>query len=105
MPSLSDSRNYIKDTPEFRHTVFSSFVLSYAFPIFSLVAVFYFLPSQKQETQDRKKNWKKRPIYGIATLCLLSVAFIYSLTFNFLAMFPSTMCLKLAGGDGCEASD
>jgi len=104
-PSLSDSRNYLQDTPEFRHTVFSSFMLSYAFPIFSLVAVCYFLPDQKQETQDRKKNWKKRPIYGIITLCLLSVAFVYSLTINFLAMFPSTMCLKLAGGDGCDATD
>jgi len=100
-PSLSDSKNYIQDTPAFRSTVFHSFLLSYAFPVFSLFAVFYFLPEQKQQTQERKKNWKKRPIYGVITLTLLSIAFVYSLTVNFLAMFPSTMCLKFAGGDGC----
>lgn len=104
-PSLSDSRNYLRDTPEFRRTVFHSFLLSYAFPVFSLFAVCYFLPNQKQETQERKKNWKKRPVYGVITLCLLAVAFTYSLTVNFLAMNPNTMCLKFAGGDGCDDSD
>jgi len=104
-PSLSDSRNYIRDTPAFRNTVFHSFLLSYAFPCFSLFAVCYFLPEQKQQTQERKKTWKKRPIYAIFTITLLSLAFIYSLTVNFLAMSPSTMCLKFAGGDGCEAEE
>lgn len=104
-PSLSDSANYIRDTTAFRHTVFASFMLSYAFPIVSLFAVCYFLPDQKQETQERKKTWKKRPIYGFITLGLLSVAFIYSLTVNFLAMSPDTMCLKFAGGDGFDESD
>lgn len=104
-PSLSDSKNYIKDTQAFRHTVFASFMLSYAFPILSLFAVCYFLPDQKQQTQDRKRTWKKRPIYGIITLCLLGIAFTYSLTVNFLAMSEDTMCLKFAGGDGCDESN
>lgn len=101
-PSLSDSKNYIRDTPEFRNTVFHSFLLSYFFPMLSLAVVFYFLPDQKKQAQERKANWKKRPIYGILTLVLLSMAFTYSLTVNFMAMSPETMCMKFAGGDGCD---
>merc|ERR1712127_464166 len=89
-PSLSDSKNYIRDTPEFRNVVFSSFILSYFFPILSLVAVCYFLPNQKKEAQERKANWKKRPIYGVITLVLLALSFTYSLTVNFMAMSPDT---------------
>lgn len=101
-PSLSDARNYIRDEPSFRLTVFYSFLLNYMFPILSLVAIWHFLPDQKADTQERKKNWNKRPIYGIITLVLLSVSFAYSLTVNFMAMSPETMCLKFAGGDGCD---
>merc|ERR1740129_1557239 len=72
-PSLSDSKNYIEDTPAFRATVFHSFLLSYFFPILSLASVWYFLPDQKQEAQDRKRTWKKRPVYGLLAIGLLSV--------------------------------
>lgn len=82
-PSLSDSANYIEDSPEFRRTVFHSFMLSYSFPILALCWAWYFLPDQKQQAQDRKNTWKKRPIYGVFTLCLLGVAFSYALLVNF----------------------
>ncbi len=35
------------------------------------------------------------------SVVLISVGLVYSVTINFLAMFPSTMCLRIAGGDGC----
>merc|ERR1712217_133746 len=98
-PSLSDSKNYIRDTVDFRFTVFKSFLLTYGFALLSLSAVWTLLPSQKVETQERKKHWRKRPVYGVLTLCLLGLAFCYSLTVNFLDMSPTTMCLRIAGGD------
>jgi len=101
-PLLSDSHNYIRDTEEFRWTVFHSFLLSYGFQLGSLISVWYFLPDQKEETQRRKREWKKRTIYGVISLAMISMAFAYSLTVNFLAMFPETMCLKFAGGNGCD---
>ncbi len=99
-PSLSDSSNYIADTPEFRNTVAASFALSYAFSFASLGTLFL-LPWQKHEAQRRKREWPRRPMYATLTLLLLGSALAYSVTVNLLAMFPSTSCLKLAGGQGC----
>jgi len=99
-PSLSDSANYIADTPAFRGTVASSFALSYAFSFASL-GFLWLLPQQKEDAQRRKREWDHRPLYAIATVLLLSVALTYSLSVNFLSMFESTMCLKFAGGAGC----
>ena len=36
------------------------------------------------------------------TIALLSVCLAYSLTVNFLSLNESTMCLKIAGGEGCD---
>jgi len=99
-PSLSDSANYIRDTPEFRTTVFKSFLLTYFFAFASL-GLLFLLPNQKAHAQHRKKHWPKSTAYAVITVVVLFVALTYSLTVNFLSMFPSTMCMKVAGGDGC----
>ena len=38
-------------------------------------------------------------------MTLIFCALIYSLTVNLLSMFPDTMCLRFAGGRGCNADD
>jgi hypothetical protein len=101
-PSLSDASNYIKDTSSFRWTVFESFLLSYGFGFLSL-ACLYFLPRQKEEARLRKETWTKGDRYAWITVSLLTFALVYSTVVNLLAMFPSTMCLQIAGGDGCGA--
>lgn len=103
-PNLSDVRNYILDTPEFRRTVFYSFLLSFAFAAASLCFL-PLLPDQKEEAQLRKRRWRHRDSYAIATIVCLGSALTYSLVVNTLSMMPTTMCLKIAGGDGCTASD
>lgn len=100
-PSLSDAGNYIEDSPAFRRTVFSSFLLSYGFAFLSL-STLYFLPRQKAEAQEWKQTWNKRPAYAVVTVAMLGVAFSYSMVVNFMSMFPATMCLEFAGGDGCN---
>lgn len=99
-PSLSDAQNYIEDEPSFRTVVAWSFVISYGLSFASLLFLF-FLPPQKQETQDRKQNWPSSSNYAVATLVVVGVGFTYSLVVNILSMLPSTMCLQFAGGDGC----
>mmetsp|Transcript_108219 Transcript_108219/g.312783 ORF Transcript_108219/g.312783 Transcript_108219/m.312783 type:complete len:594 (-) Transcript_108219:52-1833(-) len=100
-PSLSYAGNYIEDEPSFRRTVFYSFVLSYGFALLSL-STLYFLPRQKLEAQEWKRTWHKRPAFAVITVAMLGVAFAYSMVVNFMSMFPATMCLEFAGGDGCE---
>ena len=94
------SSNYIDDTPEFRRMVFYSFLLSYFFAFLSLCTL-PLLPSQRAEAQARKKAWDKSDAYAWTSVVLISVGLVYSVTINFLAMFPSTMCLRIAGGNGC----
>ena len=103
-PSLSDSSNYIEDDPSFRRSVGASFAVSYVFAFLSL-ATLPLLPNQKDEAQERKRKWDKKDAYAYVTVGLVAVGLVYSTTVNFLAMFPSTMCLRLAGGDGCAADD
>ena len=78
-----------------------SFALSYFFSFLSL-ATLPLLPDQKQQAQERKRTWEKRDAYAYVSLSIVGFGLLYSVTVNSLAMFPSTMCLKIAGGDGCS---
>jgi len=102
-PSLSDGKNYIEDDPSFRNTVAESFTLSYFFAFLAVTFV-WLLPDQKEEAQQRKKTWGSHIAYAYITSITLSICFIYALLVNFLSMFPSTMCLKFAGGNGCHTT-
>ena len=57
---------------------------------------------QSREAQKRKRDWPENDGYMYFTICLLMVCLIYSLTVNFLSLNESTMCLRIAGGEGCE---
>merc|ERR1712167_488169 len=74
--------------------------LTYGFS-FAALGFLVLLPRQKEEAQLRKATWGRSPVYAYTTVALLACALCYSLSVNFLAMFPDTMCLKFAGGSGC----
>lgn len=99
-PSLSDSKNYIDDTPQFRRTVANSFWVTYLFSFASL-AFLPLLPNQKADAQRRVREWGGRTLNIAVTLTLLLLGTIYSVTINLLSMFPDTACLGIAGGSGC----
>ena len=99
-PSLSDSANFVEDAPSFRAAVMWSFVIGYAFS-FAAQTVLPLLPSQKAQAQERKRSWSSSPRIGCFSVTLLGLAFVYSVTLTFLAMFPSTACLRIVGGSGC----
>merc|ERR1712070_1355200 len=100
-PRLSKPDAYVEDTPHFRKVVAWSFTLSYFFGLISLVFL-YFLPRQKAETQHRKNTWAHHSAYAYVVVITLFLAMCYALTVNFLSMSEDTMCLRFAGGDGCE---
>ena len=57
--------------------------------------------NQKDDAQHRKLKWGSSPAFAWFSVSLVFVGLSYSVVVNFLAMFPSTMCLKIAGGSGC----
>ena len=103
-PSLSDAANFIEDTPAFRREVFGSFVLAYLFSFLSFAAL-PLLPDQKAHTQELKRSSSSGPRFGYASVALFASTFTYSLVLIFLTMFPSTACLRLVGGSGCDHGD
>mmetsp|Transcript_24276 Transcript_24276/g.31604 ORF Transcript_24276/g.31604 Transcript_24276/m.31604 type:complete len:379 (+) Transcript_24276:2-1138(+) len=99
---LSDAENYIHDTPSFRNIVALSFLLSYFFAFASLITL-PLLPHQKDHAARRLRHWPKHDSYAYITIILLLSALLYSLTVNLLATMPSTMCMRIAGGSGCDS--
>jgi hypothetical protein len=99
-PDLSDRSNFIADTPAFRRTVGVSYIISYAFSFGSLILL-PLLPNQKQQVQQRKRDWKSSHAYAYVTLMLLAFAFVYALLVDFISMVPSWRCMGLVGGQGC----
>jgi len=100
-PSLSDSANYIKDTQSFRREVAWSYVLSYFFSFASLLLL-PLLPSQKDDAQKRKATRPSGRIFAIVTVGIVAAGTTYSLIISLLSVIPSTSCLPIAGGSGCE---
>ena len=100
-PDLSDSNNFKEDSHHFRDIVAYSFGLSYAFNLLSL-SFLLLIPNQKAMAQERKQTWGRKSIYAWTTCSLLGFSLAYSISMNFLTMFPKTMCLGIAGGNGCS---
>ena len=63
------------------------------------------MPNQKADALHRRRTWPHHTGYALGTIALLVLAMAYSLTVHFLAMFESTMCLPIAGGQGCDAGN
>ena len=98
---LTDAANYKADTSAFRDEVAWSYFVSYACGLAAL-GFLYFLPDQKVETLQRLKEWGSKRWYAQATVAGTLLLWIYAMTANLLVMFPSTSCLKLVGGSGCD---
>jgi hypothetical protein len=103
-PSLSKASNFILDEPSFRGVVGWSFFVSYVFA-FAALLMLPLMPDQKAMAQERKTKWGSSKAYGWSTVVLVLFAWVYAITIDMLAMIPSTMCMKIAGGDGCDVSD
>ncbi|TMW56809.1 hypothetical protein Poli38472_006819 [Pythium oligandrum] len=88
------------DDSHVRTEVTYAYLFSYACKIFSLVFLFL-LPPQKAETQELKRKGEKNRLIGNITLVMLVFVFVWSIMTNIMTIFPSTACLKVAGGDGC----
>eukprot|EP00931_Biecheleriopsis_adriatica_P100101 TRINITY_DN7513_c0_g1_i11.p1 TRINITY_DN7513_c0_g1~~TRINITY_DN7513_c0_g1_i11.p1 ORF type:complete len:545 (-),score=72.08 TRINITY_DN7513_c0_g1_i11:433-2067(-) len=100
-PSLSDPANYVADTGAFRRTVASSFFLQMVFGLVVTVLV-GLIPRQKHEARVRKHDWPSKVSYGLITAVLLAFGLSYAVAVMALSLDPSTSCLKMIGGQGCE---
>ncbi|KAJ0392204.1 hypothetical protein P43SY_008737 [Pythium insidiosum] len=59
------------------------------------------LPRQKAETQYLRLHGRRSKIMAVVTICYVFFGISWALLVNILAIFPSTACLRIAGGQGC----
>ncbi|POM61450.1 Transmembrane protein [Phytophthora palmivora] len=83
-----------------RNQVTYCYLIAYAFQICAIAWVFL-LPRQKAETQELKRTGGKSKLAGIITIVVFTFCFVWSIMTNLMTIFPSTSCLKIAGGTGC----
>eukprot|EP00644_Phytophthora_capsici_P017040 jgi/Phyca11/12016/fgenesh1_pm.PHYCAscaffold_92_\ len=89
-----------EDDKSVRSDITYTVLIMYAMKTFSWVFLF-FLPKQKEATQELLRTGGSSKIMGGLTVAYLTFAFIWSLMTNIMAIFESTSCLIIAGGNGC----
>jgi hypothetical protein len=89
-----------EDNHHVRMEVTWTLLISYIMKTLSLVWLFM-LPPQKAEMQELKKKGGRSTLAAF----LLLIGFLFALTWsvmtNIMSIFPSTRCLRIAGGRGC----
>ncbi|KAF0714572.1 Aste57867_3807 [Aphanomyces stellatus] len=98
MARLSDIQ---RDDTTVRWQVTYSFVAAAAFKLFSLVFL-VLMPRQKAYVQILKRTGSLSRVAAATVLVVFFSGYIYNLTTNILSVIPSTSCLRIAGGKGCE---
>lgn len=99
-PSISSRENFITDTMDFRVKVALSFVITWSFSILSL-AFLPFMPRQKQEARQWKRDWPSHRAFAYSLTAVLSFTFVYQLVVELMTMSPDLACMKFVGGEGC----
>jgi hypothetical protein len=72
--------------------------------IIAAILFCWFLPRGKEECHKWLAQWKKT-LTGSFNIIFGGVVLFFSLTVSVLSASPSTSCLKIAGGDGCNIAN
>ena len=62
----------------------------------------WIVPPQKREMQELLATGKQSPRAATALVVVLILCLLWSVSGNFMAVFPATSCLELVGGPGCS---
>ncbi|KAF0727912.1 hypothetical protein Ae201684_014140 [Aphanomyces euteiches] len=89
-----------RDDSTVRWQITYSFIMAAAFKLGSL-AFLVLLPRQKEYVQVLKRTGSLSKLAGGLVVFLFLLGYAYNLTTNLLSIYPSTSCLRIAGGKGC----
>ncbi|RHY50565.1 hypothetical protein DYB38_011582 [Aphanomyces astaci] len=88
-----------EDSTEVRWDVTYTYFISYGCRLFALVWLFM-LPPQRGPMQELKKKGGTSKLAGGVLIFVFVVCLSVSLTSSIMAIYPSTRCLRIAGGNG-----
>ncbi|ETV80544.1 hypothetical protein H257_06799, partial [Aphanomyces astaci] len=99
------SQNDIKtDSNAVRWDVTTVYAISYGCKLVALVPL-VLLPSQKPQLQALKRRGGHSRVAGAVVLLVCACSLTFSLASNCFAVFPSTKCFRIAGGNGVVGPD
>ncbi|RHY12113.1 hypothetical protein DYB25_004308 [Aphanomyces astaci] len=97
---LKLSQNDImSDTLAVRWDVTYSYLISYGSKLFALTWL-WMLPPQRGPMQELKKKGGKSKLAGIVLITIFFSCISFSVTSSIMAIYPSTKCYRIAGGNG-----
>ncbi|KAF0709334.1 hypothetical protein As57867_004172, partial [Aphanomyces stellatus] len=97
MARLSDIQ---RDDHAARWQVSYSFIAAAAIRCLSMVFL-VLLPRQKVYVQVLKQVGGSNPVAAATVLAIFFIGYVWNLLTNLLSVFPTTNCLRIAGGKGC----
>ncbi|OQR86379.1 transmembrane protein [Achlya hypogyna] len=95
------NNDIFKDDTFVRWEVSYCYLISFAAKLFSLVFL-GLLPRQKAHVHLLKRRGQSSKVAGVIVVTSFSVLLVYSIITNILPFYPSTSCLRIAGGRGCQ---
>ncbi|KUF77894.1 hypothetical protein AM587_10009368 [Phytophthora nicotianae] len=91
----------VEDSSHVRWEVTYVLIIRYAMNLFGLVFL-PLLPRQKAETQQLKQNGGSSRLMGVITAVYFAFSLCWTVMVNIMSIYPSTSCLVIAGGTGCD---
>ncbi|OQS01919.1 folate-Biopterin Transporter (FBT) family [Thraustotheca clavata] len=88
-----------RDDSHVRWEVSYCYLISYACKMAALLWLFM-LPPQKEEMQELKRRGGSSKLAGAILVVMFTLALAFSVTTNFMSIYPSTKCYRIAGGKG-----
>ncbi|EQC29119.1 hypothetical protein SDRG_13150 [Saprolegnia diclina VS20] len=85
--------------PGMQYSVFQNYLKMEGYQLAALGWLFL-LPPQKEAMQALKKRGQTSKLAGALLVIIFFLALTFSVTTNFLSVYPSTKCLRIAGGKG-----
>ncbi|KAF0697322.1 Aste57867_11981 [Aphanomyces stellatus] len=89
-----------QDDTAVRWQVSYAFIAQAGFKLFSLVFL-VLMPRQKAYVQVLKRTGSLSRVAAATVVFVFFAGYIYNLTTNIMSIYPSTACLRIAGGKGC----
>ncbi|KDO21282.1 hypothetical protein SPRG_13581 [Saprolegnia parasitica CBS 223.65] len=101
LSSIICARFQVDEDSIVRVQVTYTYLIYYAgFLVAAMTSIF--LPTQKAALHNLQRHGGSYPIVGACVLVFVLAALVFSITASVLSMLPSTSCMVVAGGGGCD---
>ncbi|KAL3659772.1 hypothetical protein V7S43_015075 [Phytophthora oleae] len=98
------NEDIVEDSNHVRWEVTYVLLIRYAVNLSGLLFL-PLLPRQKAETQQLKQIGGSSRFMGLLTIFYFGFSLCWTVMVNIMSIYPSTSCLQIAGGAGCDASE